>query len=78
MLELKDRESLEVKSGYKGVAIMKNDIPLFYDRALPLSLCRFKVNDSFAYIDAFLRSPIFSLCEKPEAFIHLVNDSGTK
>lgn len=70
LLALKENNSLDVKCGQKGIAIMKNDEPLFYDWAIPVSLSRFKVTQDNAYIDAFLRSPIFAFCDKPRICAH--------
>lgn len=71
MLELKDKKSMDVKAGAYGVSILKNDKPVFFEARIPLTVCRFKVDKEKAYIDAFLRSPILSLIEKPKVFANI-------
>ena len=70
MLGLKDKSSLEVKVGF-GVSMVKNDKPVFFEGTVPFTLCRFNADKDKVYIDAFLRSPVFSFCDKPKVYMHL-------
>ena len=71
MLELKDKQSIEVKAGSCGVSLMKNDKPVFFEASIPLTVCRFKPDKDKVYIDAFVRSPVMSFIDKPRVFAHL-------
>ena len=71
MLELKDKQSIEVKAGTCGVSLMKKDKPVFFEASIPLTVCRFKPDKDKVYIDAFVRSPVMSFIDKPKVFAHL-------
>lgn len=70
MLGLKDKQSLDVKVGF-GVSLVKNDKPVFFEGTIPFTICRFKADKEKVYIDAFLRSPVFSFCDAPKVHMHL-------
>lgn len=70
MLELKDKQSVEVKAGSCGVSLFKNDKPVFFEGTIPFTVCRFKADKEKVYIDAFLRSPVFSFTDKPRVIAH--------
>ncbi|MGN0547037.1 MAG: CDP-glycerol:glycerophosphate glycerophosphotransferase [Acutalibacteraceae bacterium] len=78
MLGLKDKESLSVKSSCAGVSIIKDEKPVFFEGTVPFTVCRFKVDKEKTYIDAFVRSPVFSFCEKPEIYAHLSGENEVK
>lgn len=77
LLSLKDRDSLSVTAGHGGMGIMKDNRPVFFERSVPFSLCKFRVDKKEVYIDAFLRSPVFSFIEKPEVTMHLTGGNET-
>lgn len=76
LINLKSKGQLNVVSGDGGYGIMKEGKPVFFEKAVPLALCRFRVTDKDVLIDAFLRSPIFSFMDKPEATMHLSGNVG--
>ncbi|MBP1576511.1 MAG: CDP-glycerol glycerophosphotransferase family protein, partial [Oscillospiraceae bacterium] len=71
LLSLKPSAALSVQVGCGGNALQNNGQPVYLEKNAALVINRFKVRDSFVYIDSFLRSPIFSFCEKPECYAYL-------
>lgn len=71
MLGLKDKSAVEVKAGNCGVSLFKEDKPVFFEGTIPFTVCRFKVDKEKVYIDAFLRSPVFSFTDEPKVHMHL-------
>lgn len=78
MIGLKNHDALTVKSSCAGVSLIKDDAPLFFESNIPLTVCRFKVDNEKTYIDAFLRSPVFSFCDKPKIYAHFIGKNETK
>ncbi len=78
MLGLKDKDSLSVKTGCAGVSIVKDECPVFFEGTIPFTVCKFRADDEKVYIDAFLRSPIFSFCEKPAVNMHVSGENKSE
>lgn len=77
LIDLKEKGSLNVVAGDGGVGILKENKPVFFEKFIPFSLCKFRVTDKDIFIDAFLRSPIFSFVDKPEVTMHLTGANET-
>lgn len=72
ILGLKNKDSLSVKANCAGVSLIKNEVPVYFEETVPLTVCRFRADEEKVYIDAFLRSPVLSFCEQPRVNMHLV------
>lgn len=78
MLSLKDKNSLSVKTSCAGVSLLKNDVPVFFEETVPFTVCRFRADEEKVFIDAFLRSPVFSFCDTARVHMHLIGANETK
>ena len=77
LLGLKDKDAMSVKIGSGVISLLRDNIPVFIENSAPLTICKFKLLDDKVYIDAFIRSPMLSFCEKPELFAHLTDKEST-
>lgn len=76
MLGLKYDNKLDVTTGSGGAVVSHNGSPLIVSNAFTLVVCRFKVDNEKAYIDAFLRTPVTSYTDDVEIFASLTGEDG--
>ena len=77
MLGLKGKEDMSVKLGSGAISLLRNNIPVYIENTVPLTICRFKIRDDKVFIDAFIRSSMLSFCEKPKFYAHLSDNETT-
>lgn len=78
LLGLKYDNKLDVTTGSGGAVVSNNGNPLIVSNTFTLVVCRFKVDDEKAYIDAFLRTPITSYTDDVEIVAGLTGENDSK
>lgn len=56
-----------------SVALLNNDVLLYADSKIDISVHKMKINKKQIYMQAYLRSPVFAFCDKPKLYM-IVND----
>ncbi len=69
LLKLKESNSVKLECRDEELALVYNGEDIYTSEKVTAVVNRFKVTNGILKADAFLKSPVFSYCEKPELYL---------
>ncbi len=69
LLKLKESNSVKLECRENELALVFNDEDIYIAEKITAVVNRFKVTNGVLKVDAFLKSPVFSYCDKPELYL---------